>query len=104
MLRRAARPSPEDTEEAAMLALAGLTFLAEDGPRLGRFLAMTGIGPDQLRAVADAPETLLAVLDHLLGDESLLLVFTASKGIAPERVAPARSALARALGVEAAHE
>jgi hypothetical protein len=101
MLKRSPKPTAED---AAALALAGLTFLAEDGPRLGRFLALTGIGPDQLRAVADAPETLLAVFDHLLSDESLLLVFTASKGIPPDSVAPARAALASALGVGAARE
>ena len=99
MLKRGSAPTAED---AATLALAGLTFLAEDGPRLGRFLALTGIGPDHLRSVADAPETLLAVFDHLLGDESLLLVFAASKGIEPEQVAPARTTLARALGVGAA--
>ncbi|MBN8913893.1 MAG: DUF3572 family protein, partial [Rhizobiales bacterium] len=40
------------------------------------------------------------VFDHLLADESLLLVFTASKAIPPESVAPARAALARALGIE----
>ena len=97
MLKRRSEPTPE---EAAAMALAGLAFLAEDGPRLGRFLALTGIGPDQLRAVADAPETLLAVFDHLLADESLLLVFTASKAIPPASVAPARAALARALGIE----
>lgn len=95
------RGSAATAEDAAMLALSGLSFLAEDGPRLGRFLQLTGIGPDQLRAVADTPETLIAVLDHLLADESLLLVFTASKGIAPATVAPARAVLARALGKEA---
>lgn len=98
MLKRASAATAED---GAMLALSGLSFLAEDGPRLGRFLSLTGIGPDQLRAVADAPETLIAVLDHLLSDESLLLVFATSKGIAPSTVAPARAALARALGKEA---
>lgn len=101
MLKRRTEPT---AEEADALALAGLAFLAEDTPRLGRFLALTGIGPDQLRAVADAPETLVAVLDHLLADESLLLVFTASNGIAPETVAPARAILARALGPEAARD
>jgi len=101
MLKRASAATAED---AAMLALSGLSFLAEDGPRLGRFLALTGMEPHQLRSVADAPETLLAVFDHLLSDESLLLVFTASKGIAPEAVAPARATLARALGVGAARE
>lgn len=101
MLKRGSVPT---TEDAAMLALSGLTFLAEDGPRLGRFLALTGIGPDELRTVADRPETLLAVLDHILADESLLLVFTASKGFAPGDVAPARAALARGLGIGAASE
>lgn len=91
-------------EEAAALALAALAFLAEDTPRLGRFLALTGLGPDQLRALADTPETLLAVLDHLLADESLLLVFAASKGVPPEAVAAARAALARSLGSEAPRE
>lgn len=100
MFKRRSEPTAED---AATLALAGLTFLAEDSARLARFLALTGITPDQLRAVADAPETLLAVFDHLLSDESLLLVFTASKGIAPETVGPARAILARALGREAMH-
>jgi len=96
MAKRSEKPTADN---AAALALAGLAFLAEDGPRLGRFLALTGIGPDELRAAADAPETLLAVLDYLLGDESLLLVFTASKGIAPEMVAPSRAVLAQSAGI-----
>jgi len=87
-------------ENAVMLGLDGLAFLAEDGPRLERFLALTGISPDNLRALADRPETLLAVLDHLAGDESLLLVFAASRGIAPETVGRARTVLARLLGSE----
>lgn len=97
MQKRGAAPS---AEEAATLAISVLGFLAEDGPRLGRFMALTGMGPDELRAAADAPETLLAILDHLLSDESLLLVFTAAKGLKPESVAPARAALARSLGAE----
>ncbi len=93
--------SPED---AQTLGLTALGFLAEDAPRLGRFLALTGIGPDQLRSAADAPETLLAVLDHLLGDESLLLLFAASRGVAPETLVPARETLARTLGSETVYE
>jgi hypothetical protein len=100
----ASRPIRPSADDAAALALTGLAFLAEDGPRLGRFLALTGIGPDHLRAAADAPETLLAVLDYLLGDESLLLVFTASKGISPETVAPSRTALAHAAGIRETHD
>jgi len=96
---KATKAQKQTADDAATLALSGLAFLAEDSPRLGRFLALTGIGPDQLRAAADAPETLLAVLDYLLGDESLLLVFAASKGLAPETVAPARAILARSAGI-----
>jgi hypothetical protein len=97
MAHLTARPTAED---AAALALNGLAFLAEDAERLNRFLALTGIAPEELRAAADAPETLLAVLDHLLADESLLLVFAASKGFPPETIAPARAALARKLGAD----
>jgi hypothetical protein len=100
-----AKPPPRPSaENAAALALAGLAFLAEDVPRLGRFLSLTGIGPDHLREAAGANETLLAVLDHLLTDESLLLVFGASKGIPPDSVAPAREALARELGIETLYD
>lgn len=91
-------------EEAQTLGLSALAFLAGEAPRLGRFLALTGIGPDELRAAADAPETLLAVFDHLLGDESLLLLFAASRGIAPDAIAPAREALARTQGRETIYE
>ncbi|WP_333794039.1 DUF3572 domain-containing protein [Hyphomicrobium sp.] len=99
MLKRQTVPS---ADEAAALALSGLAFLAGDESRLGRFLALTGIGPDQLRAAADAPETLVAVLDYLLADESLLLVFSSSAPTPPEAIAPARAVLARTLGAEAA--
>jgi hypothetical protein len=100
-----AKPAPKPTpENAAALALVGLAFLAEDASRLARFLTLTGIGPDHLREAAGATDTLLAVLDHLLTDESLLLVFAASKGIPPDSVAPARAALARELGSEAVHD
>lgn len=101
MALRTPRPTAED---AAALALNGLAFLAEDKDRLSRFLALTGLEGEGLRAAADAPETLLAVLDHLLADESLLLVFSTAKGFAPDSVAPARAALARALGAEAPHD
>ncbi len=40
------------TQEAAEgLAIQALTFIAEDPERLGRFLAVTGIGPAEIRLV-----------------------------------------------------
>jgi hypothetical protein len=38
-----------DLEAAETIAIAGLAFLAEDARRLGRFLAETGVGPEELR-------------------------------------------------------
>lgn len=71
-----------------------LTFLASDAERLTRFLRLTGIEPDDLRANAGDAATLTAVLDHLLSDQSLLLVFAADAATPPERVELARVLLA----------
>lgn len=89
------RPSKNMTREAAeALALQGLTFLAGDGGRLSRFLALTGIDPGELRNWDGNTAIQAAVLEHLLADESLLLVFAAEAGVAPETVAPAQQLLA----------
>jgi hypothetical protein len=82
-----------DADSAETIALSALAFLAEDPPRLGRFLALTGVGPDELRTHTRAPRILAAVLGHLLQDESLLLVFAATHDVAPELVAPAQALL-----------
>ena len=67
------------TREAAEgIAAQGLAFLAEEPARLSRFLAVTGLTPDEIRAQVETPEFLAAVLEHLAGDESLLLVFAAN--------------------------
>jgi Protein of unknown function (DUF3572) len=81
-------------DRAEALALQGLTFLAGDAARLTRFLTLTGIDPSELRGWAENPGIQAAVLDHLLADESLLLVFAAEAGVAPEEVAPAQAVLA----------
>lgn len=83
------RQKPITLDDAERLAIAALSFLAEDTSRLGRFLALTGVGPAELMASAGSPQMLAAVLEHLLGNESELLSFTANAGIDPERVVPA---------------
>src|SRR5882672_9143271 len=67
-------------EAAETLAIQALTYIAGDGERLGRFLAVTGIGPAQIRAASSEPGFLLGVLDHLAGDERLLSGFAAETG------------------------
>ncbi|MGE0627921.1 MAG: DUF3572 domain-containing protein [Hyphomicrobiaceae bacterium] len=80
-------------EEAEAIALQALVFLTEDRDRLSRFLLDTGMSPGDLGNAVGSPEALVAVLDHLLGDESLLLVFTSAAGIDPAVVQPARAIL-----------
>jgi hypothetical protein len=46
-----------------------------------------------VRAQAGTADLSLAVLEHLAADESLLLVFSASHGVAPESVSRAISLL-----------
>lgn len=86
------------TDRAESIGVSALLFLAADTQRLARFLTLTGVGPAQLRAESRSPHMLAAVLDHLLQDESLLLVFCAGDGIRPEEIAPARAALAEMAG------
>lgn len=81
-------------DQAETIALRALGFLAEDAQRLGHFLALTGLGPDELRAQAREPQLLAAVLDHLLRDENQLLVFASSYAIAPELIGKAHAVLA----------
>jgi Protein of unknown function (DUF3572) len=82
-----------DADQAETIGLQALAFLADDVQRLGRFLALTGVGPAELREEARNPRMLAAVLNHLLQDESLLLVFAASHGISADLIAPAQSTL-----------
>jgi hypothetical protein len=88
------KPARPLTHEAAeSLAIQALTFIAGDGERLGRFLAVTGIGPTEIRVAAREPGFLVGVLDHLAGDEPLLAAFAAEAGIDPADVGMARAAL-----------
>jgi len=91
-----AKPLIYSLSQAEQLGLSALTFLAEDGERLVRFLSLTGTTPADLRANAGKPGMLAAVLGHLLEDEPLLLVFTSMKGLEPASIAPAHAVLMRA--------
>jgi hypothetical protein len=80
-------------EAAESMASEVLGFLAEDSSRLSRFLALSGLGPDNLRAAAREPAILAAVLDHLASDEAVLLAFAAKSGHEPAAIVRAREVL-----------
>lgn len=79
--------------DAERIALEALAFLAEDAARLARFLTLTGIGPSELRAAAADGTINGPVLDHLMADESLLLVFAAERGHTPRDIEIAHALL-----------
>lgn len=92
--RQGARDNGGGREHAETLAIAALSFLAEEPNRLGIFLALSGIGPELLREAAGEPHFLAGVLEHVVSDEKLLLDFAAHQGIDPFDVTRARQALA----------
>ena len=80
-------------KEAEALAIQALAFIAGDGERLGRFLAVTGIGPSEIRAAAREPGFLSGVLDYVASDERLIADFASEAGLDPADVKRGRAAL-----------
>jgi hypothetical protein len=78
---------------AEELAIQALTFIAGDSDRLGRFLAVTGIGPTEIRATAREPRFLTGVLEYLVSDEKLAAAFATEAGCDPADLAKAHNAL-----------
>jgi hypothetical protein len=76
--------------DAEMIAINALQFLAGRPEELARFVALSGIDPADLRRLAGDSEFLSGILDFLLADEALLLVFAAEAGLPPEKIANAR--------------
>ncbi len=75
--------TPEDAE---ILALEALGWLAGDPEALERFLQLSGLDGAELRASAGSPETGAAILDFLLRNEELLLRFCADAPSDPQAV------------------
>lgn len=86
-------PSPQ-TDPAA-LALAALGWLLGDGERGQRFLDLTGLTPDTLRAAIAEPSTHRAVFDFLGAYEPDLLAAADALGVEPETLARAGQELDR---------
>ena len=87
---------PDAREAAEQIAIQALSFLAEDAERLGRFLALSGIDPGSIRGAAREPRFLAGVLDHIAGDERLLLAFCAQADLDPATIGLAHKVLGSA--------
>jgi hypothetical protein len=80
-------------EAAEIVAIQALAFIAQDQDRLGRFLAITGMGPAEIRDAARDRHFLAGVLDYVAGDEALLVQFASYAGLDPATIGIARRAL-----------
>ena len=87
----ALKPTPD---QAATIALKALGYLADFEQELHRFLDLSGASAATLRARADEPEFLGAVLDFLLTHEELLVGFCDATSIPARDVHTARHVLA----------
>lgn len=87
------RRSDQSKGGAEQMAAEVLAFLAGEEDRLQRFAALAGIDLGQIRDLAGQPEFLTAIMEHLMGDEPLLLAFAAHAGVRPEAVVRAAHAL-----------
>jgi hypothetical protein len=87
--------APNGAREAAeALAIQALNFLATEPQRLSRFLALSGLAPESIRAAAAESGFLAGVLAHVGEDETLLVAFAAEAGVKPADVDRARRLLA----------
>lgn len=82
-----------ERDAAEKIAIAALTWLAGHDELMPVFLGATGSSAEDLRAQADDPAFLIAVLDFLLMDDAWVMAFCASSGLAYEMPMRARQAL-----------
>ncbi len=83
-----------NSDDAEKIAISALSFLAGDPENISNFLALSGIGPDTLRAAAKDEKFLAGVLDFIISDESLLLACAETLGFGPDRIVAAQRRLA----------
>ncbi|NLR37860.1 DUF3572 domain-containing protein [Novosphingobium sp. ERW19] len=84
---------PSSPVDPAALALQALGWVLSDGDRAERFLSLTGLTPDELRAGLGDPAMLGAVLDFLANHEADLVNAAFALDISPETLIAARKEL-----------
>jgi len=84
--------TPNDAQALALLALA---TAVSDERRARRFLDLTGIGTDELRARAADPVLLAALIRFLEAHEPDLVAVSKAIGVGPESLVAARRELER---------
>jgi hypothetical protein len=86
---------PRTPNDPEVLGLAALASTLGDSRRAQRFLDLTGIGTDELRARAADPALLAALLRFLEAHEPDLIAVAEALGVKPELLIQARRELER---------
>jgi hypothetical protein len=73
-------------EEAEKVAVGAFSFITGDDERLGRFLAVSGLGPDTIRSAAASPGFFAGILDYVVSDEPLLISLAKELNMKPEHI------------------
>ncbi|MET1757066.1 DUF3572 domain-containing protein [Novosphingobium sp. RD2P27] len=92
ILKQPASPSA-NAPDPQTLALNALGWILGDEDRAGRFLALTGLTPEDLRTSLGERGTLGAVLEFLCSHEPDLLGAAEALDVAPQDLAAARGRL-----------
>jgi Protein of unknown function (DUF3572) len=83
----------DDPTNDAAVALHALGWTLGDDARADRFLALTGLTPEDLRARLDEPAMLAAAIRFLEAHEPDLIACAAAIGVAPSDLPEARRRL-----------
>lgn len=84
---------PSSPSDPQALALNALGWVLSDQDRAERFLSLTGLTPEELRASLGEPSTLGAVMDFLCAHEPDLLGAAGALGVQPEMLVAAQRKL-----------
>ena len=89
------RNLPPGSPDPASVALQALAWVLADGRRAQRFLDLTGLTPEELRAGIGSAEMQGSVLDFLAAHEPDLVAAAEALGLSPDAIGAANRALAR---------
>lgn len=92
---RATIHNPAQSPDAATLALAALGWILQGEDRAERFLALTGLDPDGLRARLGESALHMSVLEFLANHEPDLLRCAEALAVTPEELVIAGKELSR---------
>ena len=82
-MTRPGRVPPASAEAAQVMALRMVEFLSGEDGLLEAFVATSGVAPHDLGQRLSEPETLAAVMDFVLQDDSRVIAFARQAGVDP---------------------